>query len=85
MRLRAMPAASLRKQGMTLRIARRVIEKNYRPDKHRWVVERTHARLAGFGKLRIRFERALDTHLALLTLACAVVCGRLSIAFISGA
>ncbi|MGD7312791.1 IS5/IS1182 family transposase, partial [Ralstonia pseudosolanacearum] len=27
--------------------------------------------LAGFGKLRIRFERSLQTHLALLTLACA--------------
>ncbi|MHA6844101.1 IS5/IS1182 family transposase, partial [Ralstonia pseudosolanacearum] len=26
--------------------------------------------------LRIRFERSLQTHLALLTLACAVICGR---------
>ena len=32
------------------------------------VVERTHAWLATFGKLRI------DIHLALLTLACAVIC-----------
>ncbi|MFM4906831.1 IS5/IS1182 family transposase, partial [Aeromonas veronii] len=32
--------------------------------------------LAGFGKLRIRFERRLDIHLALLTLACAVICSR---------
>ncbi|BCL86746.1 hypothetical protein MAFF301069_39530 (plasmid) [Ralstonia pseudosolanacearum] len=66
----------LRKRGMTPRIARRGIEKNDRLGKHRWVVERTHAWLAGFGKLRIRFERSLQTHLALLTLACAVICGR---------
>ncbi|MEM5433545.1 IS5/IS1182 family transposase, partial [Cupriavidus oxalaticus] len=32
--------------------------------------------LAAFGKLRIRFERRLDIHLALLTLACAVICSR---------
>ncbi|QOK94887.1 transposase (plasmid) [Ralstonia pseudosolanacearum] len=31
---------------------------------------------AGFGKLRMRFERALHTPLALLNLACAVICGR---------
>ena len=42
----------------------------------RWVVERTHAWFAGFGKLRIRFERQLATHLALLKLACAVICLR---------
>ena len=28
-----------------------------------------------FGKLRIRFERSVDTHLALLTLACAAIYG----------
>ncbi|QOK93665.1 IS5 family transposase (plasmid) [Ralstonia pseudosolanacearum] len=66
----------LRKRGICPRIARRGIEKNDRLGRHRWVVERTHAWLAGFGKLRIRFERSLDTHLALLTLACAVICGR---------
>ncbi|WER45622.1 IS5 family transposase [Cupriavidus sp. WKF15] len=66
----------LRKRGISPRIARRGIEKNDRLGKHRWVVERTHAWLAGFGKLRIRFERRLDIHLALLTLACAVICSR---------
>ncbi|OAK89876.1 hypothetical protein AB851_17555 [Ralstonia pseudosolanacearum] len=66
----------VRQRGMTPRIARRSIEKNDRLGKHRWVVERTHAWLAGFGMLRIRFERSLDTHLALLNLACAVICGR---------
>lgn len=33
--------------------------------RHRWVVERTHIWFAGFGKLRIRFERRLDIHVAL--------------------
>ena len=28
------------------------------------------------GKLRIRFERYLDTHLGLLALACAIICSR---------
>jgi len=66
----------LRKRGICARIARRGIERNDRLGKHRWVVERTHAWLAAFGKWRIRFERRLDIHLALLTLACAVICSR---------
>lgn len=39
-------------------------------------VERTHAWFAGFGKLRIRFERRLDIHIAPLTLAASVICSR---------
>jgi IS5 family transposase len=39
-------------------------------------VERTHAWLAAFGKLRVRFERSIQTHLALLSLACSVICVR---------
>jgi IS5 family transposase len=66
----------LRKRGIAARIAQRGIESHDRLGKHRWVVERTHAWLAAFGKLRTRFERRLDTHLALLTLACAVICFR---------
>jgi IS5 family transposase len=66
----------LRKRGITAWIARRGVEAGERLGRHRWVVERTHAWLAGFGKLRIRFERRLDTDLALLRLACAVICMR---------
>lgn len=66
----------LRRRGIKVRIARRGIDSNERLGCHRWVVERTHGWLAGFGKLRIRFERRLDIHLALLTLACAVICLR---------
>ncbi|MBB3260801.1 IS5 family transposase [Paraburkholderia bannensis] len=51
---------------MTARVARRGVESKERLGRHRWVVERTRAWFAGFGKLRIRFERRLDIHVALL-------------------
>lgn len=66
----------LSRWGIKARIARWGIESHERLGRHRWVVERTYGWLAGFGKLRIRFERRLDIHLALLTLACAVICLR---------
>ena len=66
----------LRRRGIECRIARKGIERNDRLGRYRWVVERTHAWLASFGKLRIRFERSIDTHLALLSLACSVICVR---------
>jgi IS5 family transposase len=40
------------------------------------VVECTHAWFAGFRKLRIRLERRLDIHAALLSLAAAVIRSR---------
>jgi IS5 family transposase len=66
----------LKRRGIQSRIARRGVERNDRLGRHRWVVERTHAWLAAFGKLRIRFERSVQTHLALLSLACCVICCR---------
>jgi len=68
--------AHLKLRGIASRIARRGIESSERLGKHRWVVERTHGWLAGFGKLRIRFERRLDIHEALLKLAAAIICAR---------
>lgn len=68
--------AHLRQRGIIGRIARRGIESSERLDKHRWVVERTHSWFAGFGKLRVRFERRLDIHEALLKLAAAIICVR---------
>ena len=44
------------------RIVRRGVESSEKLGKHCWVVERTHSRFAGVGKLRIRFERRLDIH-----------------------
>lgn len=66
----------LRGRGIQARIARRGVESSEKLDRHRWVVERTHAWLAGFGKLRIRFEHRLDTHYALLKLAFSLICLR---------
>lgn len=68
--------AHLKRRGIQCRIARRGIERNDRLGRHRWVVERTHAWLAAFGKLRTRFERRIDIHVALLSLACCVICVR---------
>nr|WP_254603654.1 IS5 family transposase [Burkholderia lata] len=66
----------LKQRGIKARIARRGVESSERLGRHRWVVESTHAWIAGFGKLRIRFERRLDIHVALLALAAAVICSR---------
>jgi transposase len=64
----------LKDRGIIPRIARRGIESSERLGKHRWVVERSHAWLKGFRRLRIRFERRDDIHLAFLYLGCALVC-----------
>lgn len=37
-------------------------------------MERTLAWLARFRRLTVRYERRADVHLALTTLACALVC-----------
>lgn len=66
----------LRKRGIMARIARKGIENKERLGRYRWVVERTYAWFAGFGRLRFRFERRLDIHAALLSLAAAVICSR---------
>ncbi len=66
----------LKARGIMSRIARKGIESGERLGRQRWVVERTHAWFAGFGKLRIRFERRLDIHQALLNLAAAIICSR---------
>ena len=43
----------------------------------RWVVERTFAWLHNFRRLRIRYERSPDLHLAFMQLGCAVICQRM--------
>ncbi|WP_341770878.1 transposase [Burkholderia ambifaria] len=66
----------LRQRSIKARIVRRGVESSERLGRHRWVVERTHAWFAGFGKLRIRFERRIYIHVALLFLAAAAICSR---------
>ncbi|WP_320534858.1 IS5 family transposase [Robbsia andropogonis] len=55
-------------------IARRRTEHGSGLGKFRWVVERTHAWLHNFRRLRIRFERRADIHEVFLKLGCPLVC-----------
>ena len=65
-----------RERGIIPRIARRGVDSSKRLGRHRWVIERTLAWLARFRRLAVRYERRADIHLALTTLACAVICLR---------
>lgn len=42
----------------------------------RWVVERTISWLHQFRRLRVRYERRADIHLAFLKIGCIVICHR---------
>ena len=64
----------LRRRGITPRIARRGVESGERLGRHRWVVERTISWLNRFRRLRIRYERRADIHLAFLHIGCALIC-----------
>ncbi|MYV93990.1 IS5 family transposase [Streptomyces sp. SID1034] len=66
----------LRARGITPRIARRGTTHGSGLGRTRWVVERTFAWLHQFKRLRIRYETRADLHLALLQLACSIICLR---------
>ncbi|WP_414653623.1 IS5 family transposase [Geminicoccus sp.] len=68
--------AEYRARSVTPRIARRGVDSRERLGRHRWVVERMLVWLARFRRLTIRYERRADIHLALATLACALICLR---------
>ena len=63
----------LRRRGIIPRIARRGIESPERLGRSRWVVERTLSWLNRFRRLKIRYERRADIHLAFLQLGCALI------------
>ena len=65
---------TLRRRGITPRIARRGIESSERLGRHRWVVERTLAWLLGCRRLGVRYERRADLLRGLLHLACSLIC-----------
>ena len=65
---------ALRQRGITPRIARRRIESSERLGRYRWVVERTHSWMNRFRRLKIRYERRADIHLAFPHLGCALIC-----------
>jgi len=64
---------ALRQRGITPRIARRGIESSERLGRYRWVVERTQAWINRFRRLKVRYERRSDIHLAFLHVGCALV------------
>ena len=65
---------ALRRRGISARIARRGIESSEKLGRYRWVVERTGAGRKQYRRLRIRYERRADSHLAFLHLGCALIC-----------
>jgi transposase len=66
----------LRQRGITPRIARSGQESKERLGRHRWVVERTIGWLHRYRRLRIRYERRAEIHLAFLYLACSLISWR---------
>jgi transposase len=66
----------VRARGIKPVIARRSTEHGSGLGRHRWVVERTFTWLHQFRRLRIRWERDPEQHLALLHLAPAIICWR---------
>lgn len=66
----------LRIRGIEPLIARRGEEHGSGLGSQRWVVERTFTWLHQFRRLRIRWERDPNLHLAFMHLACAIICWR---------
>ena len=64
------------RRGVKPIIARRCAEHGTGLGAQRWVVERAFAWLHNFRRLRIRWERRDDIHIAFLTLGCAAICWR---------
>ncbi|MGT2509207.1 IS5 family transposase [Cupriavidus basilensis] len=64
----------LRERGIKPVIAKRRTEHGSGLGNFRWMVERTHAWLHNFRRLRIRFERRANIHEAFLKFGCSLVC-----------
>ena len=64
---------AIRRRNGVPRIARRGVESSERLGRHRWVVERTLSWLNRFRRLKVRYERRDDIHMAFLRLGCALV------------
>jgi len=63
-------------RGIKPLIARRGAEHGSGLGRERWVVERGFAHLHNFRRLRTRYERDPELHVAFLKLACAILCWR---------
>jgi len=66
----------LRARGIEPMIAERNTEHGSGLGIFRWVVERTISWLHQFRRLRIRYERRADIHMAFPTLGCILICRR---------
>jgi len=66
----------LRRRKIEPMIAERNTEHGSGLGVFRWVVERTISWLHPFRRLRIRYERRADIHMAFLTLGCILICHR---------
>lgn len=66
--------ATLHEKGIATDIARRGSKTDNFLGKTRWVVERTHAWLHRFRRLRVRYERLAIVHEAFLNIACCLIC-----------
>jgi transposase len=64
----------LTRRGIKVRIARRGVESSERLGRHRWKAERTIAWLAGYRRLRIRYDRDSERFVAFAMLACDRLC-----------
>ena len=70
---------AIRRRGGTARIARRGVESSEKLGRHRWVqrtygaLERTLSWLNRLRRLKVRYERRADIHLAFVQLGCALV------------
>ncbi len=67
---------ALRRRGIAVRIARRGVESSARLGRPRWVVDQTFSWLDKYRRLRVRYERRADIHLAFVLLGCALICWR---------
>ena len=63
-------------RGIRHRIARKGVETSQRLGHHRWTIERTMAWLAGYRRLRRRYERSAAHFLAFHSIACTLICHR---------
>jgi transposase len=68
---------ALAARGVRAQIARRQSGHGSGLGSQRWVVERTFAWLHNLRRLRTRYERHAELHLAFMLLGCAVVCQRM--------
>jgi hypothetical protein len=65
---------ALTQRHITIRIARKGVERSDQLGRHRWMVERTLAWLGQFRRLTTRSERRADIHQAFVALGCSLVC-----------